>query len=667
MKTKTSFPVEIVCASLNFHKLDTEALSMLKTASFSDAANIKEKFKRKLGFNVKQMAIIQKCNAVMIIFTHTENISEDYAHHCVLDTWSKLSNHGIVEFINKIQFFHNELAIRYIGETALGLHSVTLGDSQVFSQVNDAIKIESRQTKNEPIFTILSNWLQELAEEVKEKTILFSGNISIERIAVNQLVGRVNPGVNILVVGAGQSGSLITKILVEEYKYKVWITNRNQEKIEEITSKKPKVNAIKIDDWDSLKNIQAVFWALEHNKETVALFSELETKFGDNVPFLFDLSTPSMAKNGDWTILDIQDFSKEAHKTKTERASAVNQTRQILDKNIIFFLTKMKTAIGKISVDNQKTCALSRLPASMLDTIKIRSEAFNAVRAYLLNDGFDEINTPYIVGVSTDPPKVDKGGAIEVLWPGGERAFLRQSNQLYKQMVIASGMKKIFEIGPFWRAETENSFRHLQETIGLDVEIANPKNLNTIIDLAYAVVCNSYQKLKDLSLPVAELNLSADNPIIISYKEAVEMLNTNGFAHQYGVDLGVVGEAKLGEIIKKKKGSDIFVINNYPTNIKKFYTKQKGLYLTETFDIIMCGWELVSGAIRENSRKKIEYSMKLSGINPADYSFYLSIIDDSVEHGGFGMGLDRLIAKFLDIEVIDNCVPFPRTFEKLIP
>jgi len=667
MIQKTSFPVEIICAALNFTKLDEEALGMLKTSSFPNQINLVEKFKRKLAINVKQLTIIQKCNAVMIIFTHTENVSEEYLHHCVLDAWHKLSNHGIIEFINKIKFFHNEMAIRFIAEAALGLHSVTVGDSQVFSQINNAIKAEVRLSKNEPLFSILSGWLQELIEEVKEKTILFSGNTSIERIAVNQLVGMVATNSNILFVGAGQSGSLIAKILTEEYNYKVWVTNRNQEKLDEIMRKNTKINIVRINDWSVLKNIQAIFWALDNNSETSDLFAKLENYFGKTMPFVFDLATPAMKKKLAWTVFDVQFFSKEAHKTRNERAGAVNQVRQILNKNIITFLNKMKISLGKISTDIQTTCASSRLSADMLDIIKQRSFVFNSIRNNLLEKGFYEINTPYIVGVSTDPPRVDKGGMIEVIWPRGERAFLRQSNQLYKQMVIASGMDKIFEIGPFWRAETENSFRHLQETIGLDVEISNPKNLNTIIDLAYSIICDSYYQMKEMSLPLAELNLPKNKPPIISYKEAVDLLNSNGFSCSYGSDLGVIGEAKLGEVIKKKKDSDIFVISHYPSNIKKFYTKQGTSFLTETFDIILCGWELVSGAIRENNRKKIEYSMKLANINVADYAFYLSIVDNSVGHGGFGLGLDRLIAKFLDIAVIDNCVPFPRTFEKLIP
>ncbi len=667
MKTSTSFPIKIVCASLNFTRLDDISLSNLKSASFSSVQNAVEKFKRQLDFPVKQLAIVQKCNAVMIIFTHTENIADTFLKHRILDTWQKLSHHGIINFSKRINFFYDEAAVRYIGEAALGIHSVTIGDSQVFAQVYDAIHDSGQRQAGSPIFSILATWIKEMTDEVREKTVLFSGNTSLERIAVNQLIGRVDVNSKILVVGAGQSGSLLVKILSEEYKYQVILTNRNKSKIEEIVSRYPKVAAIDIKDASNLQDIQAIFWALDNNSETHHYFSALESSLGSKVPFLVDLSTPSLKSKSSWTILDIKYFSKEAKKTLAERSGAVNQTRQILEKNILFFMTKIKNALGKISIDSQKTCASTRLPAEMLEVIKVRSAAFNSVRQYLLSRNFYEINTPYIVGISTDPPKVDDGGAIEVAWPGGERAFLRQSNQMYKQMVVASGMDKIFEIGPFWRAETENSCRHLQESIGLDVEFEKPASLQNLIELARDILISSYQAMKQLSLPVAELNLPQDGFPILTYREAVDLLNENGFSFQYGSDPGVIGEAKLGEIIKKKRGSDIFAISCYPSSIKKFYTKRKGTYLTETFDIIMCGWELGSGAIRETDRKKIEYSMKLSDINPNDYSFYLSIIDNAVEHGGFCLGLDRMVAKFLDMAIISDCVPFPRTFSKLVP
>ena len=81
----------------------------------------------------------------------------------------------------------------------------------------------------------------------------------------------------------------------------------------------------------------------------------------------------------------------------------------------------------------------------------------------------------------------------------------------------------------------------------------------------------------------------------------------------------------------------------------------------------MAGWELASGAIRETDRSSIEKSMRLSGIDPGDYSFYLSIVDGSESHGGFGLGIDRLFAKLLDLEMVSDAVVFPRTFKNLIP
>lgn len=154
---------------------------------------------------------------------------------------------------------------------------------------------------------------------------------------------------------------------------------------------------------------------------------------------------------------------------------------------------------------------------------------------------------------------------------------------------------------------------------------------------------------------------------VLTYTEAVNILNSKGYYITFGEDLGLIGEAKLGQIIKKEHNSDAFVVKDYPDTIKKFYTKKKEGGTTETFDIIVSGWEFVSGAIRENDRSVIEKSMRLSSIDTTDYNFYLSIIDGSVPHGGFCLGIDRLIAKLLDLEMVSDAVVFPRTFKTLIP
>jgi aspartyl/asparaginyl-tRNA synthetase len=236
-------------------------------------------------------------------------------------------------------------------------------------------------------------------------------------------------------------------------------------------------------------------------------------------------------------------------------------------------------------------------------------------------------------------------------------------------MIVASGLPRIYELGPFWRAETKQSFRHLQESIGLDVETANPESLKELYELAYAVIREVKNELgKVHGIGYDHLSLPDFSAVpIITYAEAIDILNTKGHATSFGEDLGLMGERSLGQIMKRSCGSDVCILTDYPDTIKKFYTKKKDGGTTETFDIILAGWELVSGAIRETNRSVIEKSMRLAGINSADYEFYLSIVDGAVPHGGFCLGFDRLIAKLLDLEIVSDAVVFPRTFEKLFP
>ncbi len=672
-QTYNGLPIKIGCASLNFKKLDKNSLKILQSASFSDTQTVIDSFKKKLGFEVEQLSVVQKCNAVMVVIVSNQNISTDYLRNCIFDVWDKLSIGGIVDNLNKFIFYEDELAVKYIAECALGLNSVTIGDSQVFSQINNEIQASGQKQNKSPTLTILSNWLKSLLEEAKEKTAIFSGNISLERIAADKLSKLIKKDTKICILGLGMSGRLLVKVLFDEYGHEVIISNRSEDKVLDILKKYPNLKKVTLDDFSSIGESDVIIFTLDNNEETVKYFNELKEKAFScgKTKVVIDLSTPSVCEKqqlSEMTVIDIEDLSRDANKTISERQSEVNKVRQIIDKKFSIFSEKLKTEIGKIHVESQKSFASSRLSSQIISLIKTRSKALFSIRNYLSGLGFYEINTPYIVGVSTDPPKVDKGGAIEVVWPGGEQAFLRQSNQLYKQMVVVSGVEKVFEIGPFWRAESENTFRHLEESIGLDVEFSSPKSLKEVLMLAYSVIFKVFEDLKVANMASFEVSLlEPDKLPIITYREAVDLLNKNGFPFKYGVDLGIIGEAKLGEIIQKRNHSDAFAITHYPSNIKKFYTKQSSSFLTETFDIIVGGWELVSGALREVDRSKIEHSMKLSGINPVDYNFYLSIVDNAVEHGGFGLGVDRLIARLLDIDVISDAVAFPRTFDRLIP
>ncbi len=664
--------IKVTCASINLQKLNEDAMEMLSNASLANDASTIAKIKDELGFPVEQLAVIEKCNAVMIVIAYYGEYLENYIHSRLLDTWDKLSHGGVINSVRHIKFFDNRDAIHYLGECVLGLHSVTLGDSQVLAQVTSALQVAAQIQPSNPTFSFMANWFKDLSSEVKLRTSLFDGNISLERIATDFIAEHIQKDGKVTIVGYGRSGKLVSKILSEELHYNIQIANRTPNILKHL-SPKSGVIPVSFQDYNKILDVDCVVIALSSNGETQKYCSEMllicdELK---KKPKLFiDLATPPlMSKNTVPYLINIEDLSTVAHKNLDKRISEVAKARDIVNKSSNTFIETLNKEISALLLDEQREKVNCKIDPVKLELFKFRNDVYKFIRDYLDKLDFVEVNTPCIVGVSTDPPKVDKGGTLDVSWPGGNNAFLRQSNQLYKQMIVASGLPKIYEIGPFWRAETTPSYRHLQESIGLDVEYSNPKNLEEVYRLAYEIILEVKNhifkhhdiKRKNLLLP------RFDSLPIFTYEEAVKLLNSKGYALAFGEDIGLMGEAKLGQIVRREYNSDALIIKDYPDTIKKFYTKKSKGGLTETFDVIICGWEFVSGAVRETNRDLIEKSMKLSGINIRNYNFYLSIVDGAVPHGGFCLGLDRLVAKLLDHEMITDAVVFPRSFKTLIP
>lgn len=230
-------PIKLICASLNFQRLDAQALKELSNAYLNNNPETILNFKVELGFPVEQLAIIEKCNAVILVFCYYEDLSEDFIQGRILSAWDKLSQGGIIKTIKYIKFFDNIDAIKYLGECSLGLHSVTLGDSQVLSQVCDALGKASDIQSESPVFSLLTTWLKHIASEAKLRTKLFAGNTSIERLAAEITVREIKKAEDISLIGFGKSGQLIAKILNEEFHYDLIIANRSVDALLEIKKK----------------------------------------------------------------------------------------------------------------------------------------------------------------------------------------------------------------------------------------------------------------------------------------------------------------------------------------------------------------------------------------------------------------------------------------------
>lgn len=292
-------------------------------------------------------------------------------------------------------------------------------------------------------------------------------------------------------------------------------------------------------------------------------------------------------------------------------------------------------------------------------------------RKFLNKEGFQEIHTPKLIGLASE------GGAeVFPVKYFDKDAFLAQSPQLYKQMMINSDFGRVYEVGPVFRAENSFSGRHMCEFTGLDLEmeIDPGKDHYQILGLIWNLLTFIFEQLKDRF--ANELNhiqhkspIYPKEPLIIEFSQGVKMLREVGLNQEDHEDLSSENERRLGELIKEKFNSDLFILEKYPTKVRPFYTMQcDDSNYTYSYDIIFKCQEISSGARRINDYDSLIKNITDKGINPESVGFYLdSFRHGSYPHGGCGLGLERIVALYLDLGNIRRASLFPRDPKRLTP
>lgn len=159
------------------------------------------------------------------------------------------------------------------------------------------------------------------------------------------------------------------------------------------------------------------------------------------------------------------------------------------------------------------------------------------------------------------------------------------------------------------------------------------------------------------------------DPIIITFLEGVKLLEAEGFTQDVNKDLETINERKLGEIIKRNTGSDLFALTEYPLQARPFYTKKTtdGLF-TNSYDLIMRGNEILSGAQRENDYNVLIKQMLELNIKLEPFEDYLNSFKyGSFPHGGGGFGLERILMLYFNLGSVKITSMFPRDPERLRP
>ena len=295
----------------------------------------------------------------------------------------------------------------------------------------------------------------------------------------------------------------------------------------------------------------------------------------------------------------------------------------------------------------------------------IRSAVTCAAMEFLASRGCINITTPKIVAAATE-------GGTE-LFPIAyfeKEAFMNQSPQLYKQMMMAAGFEAVFEIGPIFRAEEHNTIRHLNEATSLDVEVSFADH-NDVMDLLEDLIVHVYDCVgKTCGEHLAELCVDLTIPKKpfprIPYTEALEIANrTIEERLSFGDDLSPAAERAIGDVI----GQHYFVVD-WPTDIRPYYAMPypDRPELCKAFDLMHPRMELSSGAQRIHDHDLLVERIRAKGLSPESFEFYLRTFRYGMPpHAGWGLGIERLVMTMLDLSNIREAVLFPRDRHRLMP
>jgi len=300
---------------------------------------------------------------------------------------------------------------------------------------------------------------------------------------------------------------------------------------------------------------------------------------------------------------------------------------------------------------------------------EIRAEVLRSAREQFRALDCTEINTPKIVATGTEG-----GTELFPITYFGREAFMNQSPQLFKQLMVGSGLERVFEIGPIFRAEEHNTPRHLNEATSIDFESAFYDHTEamdaceSVVRAAYEGVAeNCAEQLETLGL-AETFEVPEEEFPRLSYEEAIERVNATGELDEqlvWGDDLSTEAEHALGEDV----GQHYFV-TDWPSEIKPFYIKDHDddPQLSTGFDMMHPSMELVSGGQREHRYDRLVEGFEQQGLDPDQFEYYTKMFKYGMPpHAGWGLGGERLVMTMLGLENIREAVIFPRDRQRLSP
>jgi len=312
-----------------------------------------------------------------------------------------------------------------------------------------------------------------------------------------------------------------------------------------------------------------------------------------------------------------------------------------------------------LSLRNPKRNAIFRLQADIIDCF----------RSFMRDDGFTEVTTPKIIATGTEG-----GTQLFSIDYFDKLAYLAQSPQFYKQMLVGAGYERVFEIGHVYRAEEHNTSRHLNEYVSLDYEMGFIEDEHDIMDVEerfiktlFSIIngkCGHILRMYGRDLPVPEKIPR------IPVSEACSILESEYGKKNKGFDLDPEGEKLICEWTKKTHDCELLFLTEYPRSKRPVYTMpiEENTDFTRSFDLLFRGLEITTGGQRIHDYTMLLEAFDRRGLDASQFEYYTDTFAYGMPpHGGLAIGLERITAQILGLSNIREASIFPRDRGRIVP
>lgn len=379
-------------------------------------------------------------------------------------------------------------------------------------------------------------------------------------------------------------------------------------------------------------------------------------------------NTNNMEKLSLETVVSINGIVKESN-NKLGNYEVQVKSIEVLSLTDIELPIEINKDTLEINLDTMLNNRVLSLRHTTVNSIfKIQNIIVNGVREYLSQNEFTEIFTPKIVSEGAEG-----GSEIFKLNYFEKQAYLAQSPQFYKQMMVGAGFERVFEIGHVYRAEEHNTSRHLNEYVSIDLEVGFIKNEYDLMKLEEELIKYILSKVEKegkeyLNILNVELPKIPNEIPKIDFNDVLEILKNKFNRINLDGDLDPEAEKQIYKYCKDEFNSDFLFVTNYPRNKRPMYTMPLGETGTRSFDLLFRGVEITTGGQRIHDYDMLVSNIKYKGAKPENYQSYIETFRYGMPpHGGLAIGLERLTTRLLGIDNVREASLIPRDRTRLIP